>query len=101
MAEEPDNLVRLMLRNIRGESSALFDAMPARFDAIEAAPKEVRLTVTSRDLRFDALEERVETIREGAVTAIGYAAHAGRAHINLRKPVADPARRFENLEAAR
>ncbi len=30
--------------------------------------------MTSHDLRFDALEERVETIREGTVTAIGYAA---------------------------
>ncbi len=94
MAEEPDNLVLQLLRTMRAENTT-------RFDEIEAVLKEVRLTVTGHDLRFDALEERVETIREGAVTAIGYAAHASRGHVDLRKQIADPTRRVEKLEAGR
>jgi hypothetical protein len=92
MAEEPDNLVLQLLRTMRAENSV-------RFDEIEAVLKEVRLTVISHDLRFDALEERVETIREGTVTAIGYAAHASRAHVDLRKQIAELTRRVERLEA--
>ncbi|RBP09095.1 hypothetical protein DFR50_12367 [Roseiarcus fermentans] len=94
MAEEPDNLVLQLLRAMRAENSA-------RFDAIEAIVREVRLTVVSHDLRFDALDERVELIREGAVTAIGYAAHANRGHVDLRKQIADLTRRVERLEAGR
>ena len=97
MAEEPDNLVLQMLRSIR----ATQEQHTARFDEIEAVLKEVRLTVVSHDLRFDALEERVETIREGTVTAIGYAAHASRGHVELRQQIADLTRRVERLEAGR
>ncbi len=101
MAEEPDNMVLQLLRTMRAENSARFDQIEARFDDIEAVLREVRLTVTGHDLRFDALEERVETIREGTVTAIGYAAHASRGHVDLRKQIADLTRRVERLEADR
>ena len=94
MAEEPDNLVLQLLRTMRAENSA-------RFDAIEGVLKEVRLTVASHDLRFDAVEERLETIREGTVSAIGFAANAGRAHVELRRQIADLTRRVERLEASR
>ncbi len=97
MAEEPDDLVLQMLRDI----CARQDQHSARLDEIEAELKEVRLTVTSHDLLFDALEERVETIREGTVTAIGYAVHASRGHVDLRKQIADPTLRVEKLEAGR
>jgi hypothetical protein len=94
MAEERDNLVLQLLRAMRVENSA-------RFDAIEAVLREVRLTVAGHDLRFDALDERIETIREGTVSAIGFAANAGRAHVELRRQIADLARRVEKLEAGR
>ena len=97
MAEEPDNRVLQMLRAIR----ATQEQHTARFEDIEAVLKEVRLTVVSHDLRFDALEERVETIREGTVTAIGYAAHASRGQAELRQQIADLTRRVERLEAGR
>jgi len=97
MPEEPDNLVLAMLRSIRGT----LDDHSARFDAIEAVLHDVRLTVVRHDLRFDALEERVEAIREGTVSAIGFAANAGRAHVDLRRQIADLARRVEKLEAER
>jgi hypothetical protein len=92
MAEEPDNLVLQLLRTMRAENSA-------RFDEIEAVLKDVRLTVARHGLRFDALEERVEAIHEGTVSAIGFAANAGRAHVDLRKQIADLTRRLEMLEA--
>jgi hypothetical protein len=94
MAEEPDNL---LLRGIR----STLDEHSSRFDAIEAVLREVRLMVAGHDMRFDALDERVETIREGTVSPIGFAANTGRAHVDLRKQIADLARRVEKLEAGR
>ena len=101
MAEETDNLVIELLRKMRAENAARFDEIDAHIDAVDSVLKEVRVTVTSLDLRFEALDERVETIREGAVQAIGYAAHASRGHVDLRKQVADLPRRVEKLEAGR
>ena len=92
MAEEPDNLVLQLLRTMRAENSA-------RFDEIEAVLKDVRLTVVRHDLCFDALEARVEAVREGTVSAIGFGANAGRAHVDLRKQIDDLTRRVEMLEA--
>jgi len=97
MAEEPDNLVLQLLRAIRAKQ----DDHSARFDEIEEVLREVRLTGASHVLRFDALEERVEAIREGTVPAIGFAANASRAHVDLRKQIADLTRRVEKLEAGR
>jgi lipopolysaccharide/colanic/teichoic acid biosynthesis glycosyltransferase len=94
MAEEPDNLVLQLLRTMRAENSA-------RFDEIETVLKDVRLTQVGHDLRFDALDERVEAIREGTVSAIGFAANASRAHVDLRRQIADLTRRVERLEASR
>ena len=94
MAEEPESLVLQLLRTMRAENSA-------RFDEIEAVLKDVRMAVARHDLRFDALEERAEAIREGTVSAIGFAANASRAHVDLRKQVADLTRRVEKLEAGK
>ena len=92
MSEEPDNLVLQLLRTMRAENSA-------RFDEIEAVLQDVRLTVVRHDLRFDALEERVEAIREGTVSAIGFTANVS--HVGLRREIADPTRRVEQPEAGR
>ncbi len=94
MAEKPDNLVLQLLGTMRAEISA-------RFDAIESVVKDVRLSVAGHDLRFDALDERVEAIREGTVSAIGFAANASRAHVDLHRQIADLTRRVERLEAGR
>ena len=53
------------------------------------------------DDRVGALDERVEAIREGTVSAIGFAANASRAHVDLRREIADLTRRVEKLEAER
>jgi hypothetical protein len=90
MAEEPDNLVLAILREMRAEIAH-----------IDKSPHEVRLIVAGHDLRFDALDEKFEIIREGAVSAIGYAANASRAHIELHRQIAEPMRRVEKLEAVK
>jgi hypothetical protein len=97
MAKEPENLVLQLLRGIRGT----LDEHSSRFDEIDSLLREVRLTLVGHDLRFDALDERVEAIREGTVSAIGFAANAGRAHVDLRRQIADLTRRVERLEASR
>lgn len=95
MVEEPDNLVLQLLRAIRGT----LDDHSARFDKLEALIMDVRRVATSTDMKVDALDERVEIIREGTVSAIGYAAHASREHVSLRKEITELARRVERLEA--
>jgi hypothetical protein len=94
MPEEPDNSLLQLLRTMRAENSG-------RFDEIEAVLHDVRLTVVRHDRRLDALDERVVAIREGTVSAIGFAANAGRAHVDLRRQIADRTRRIEKLEAER
>ncbi len=45
--------------------------------------------VASLDLRMEGLDEKFEMVREGTVSAIGYAANASRAHVDLHKQIAD------------
>ena len=78
MAEEPDNLVLQLLRTMRAENSAHFDSLETGLEDVRQGLKDV--AVASLELRFDGLDERVEMIREGAVSAIGFAANASRAH---------------------
>lgn len=79
MAEEPDNLVLQLLRAMRAENSTVRVEISARFDEIETVLKDARLTLARHDLRFDTLEERVEAIHEGAVSAFDFVANASRA----------------------
>ena len=97
MAEEADNLVLTILREMRT------DIKDVRGDIsrLDATLHEVRRDVASLDLRFDALEEKVDIIREGTVSAIGFAANASRAHVDLHKQIADLTRRVAKLEEAK
>ena len=90
MAKEPDNVVLSLLREMRAEMAHIDETLHA-----------VRLNVAGHDLRFDALDEKIEMIREGTVSAIGFAANASRAHVDLHKQIADLVRRVEKLEKAR
>ena len=89
MAEEPDNLVLHHLRDIRA------DVKEMRGDV-----HEIRTVLDSHTLRFDFLEERVEVLREGTLTAIGFAASANEQNKKLAKQIADLTTRVEKLEAA-
>jgi hypothetical protein len=90
MAEEPDNLVLAPLREMRAEIAHIDETLHA-----------VRLTVAGHDRRFDALDQKIDMIREGTVSAIGFAANASRAHVDLHKQIADLTRRVTKLEAAK
>ena len=89
MAEEPDNLVLRHLREIRA------DVKEMRGDV-----HEIKGVLESHTLRFDFLEERVEMLREGTLTAIGFAASANEQNKKLAQQIADLTKRVEKLEAA-
>jgi hypothetical protein len=97
MAEEPESLALSLLREMRADVKEVC----ADMSRIDAMLSEVRRSVVGHDLRFDALDEKFEMIREGTVSAIGFAANASRAHVDLHKQIADLTRRVEKLEAAK
>ena len=94
MAKEPDNLVLSILREMRAD-------MKSEFANLEETLHDVRRHVASLDLRVESLDEKFELIREGTVSAVGYAANASRAHVDMRKQIADLTRRVEKLEQAK
>jgi len=97
MAKEPDNLMLSILREMR------VDLKDVRKDIsrLDESLHEVRRHVASIDLRVEALDGKFEMIREGTVSAIGYAANASRAHVDLHKQITDLTRRVEKLEKAK
>ena len=96
MAKEPEDLVLSLLREMRADVKDVRDHM----SDIDRTLREVRLTLAGHDLRFDALDEKIDMIREGTVSAIGFAANASRAHVDLHKEIAELRRRVEKLEQA-
>ena len=94
MAKGPDNLVLTVLREMRAD-------VKTEFARLDETLHDVRRHVASLDLRVEALDEKVEMIREGTVSAIGYAANASRADVDLHKQIADLTRRVEKLEHAK
>jgi len=94
MAKEPDNLVLSILREMRAD-------IKSEFARLDETLHDVRRHVASLDLRVESLDEKFELIREGTISAIGYAANASRAHVDMRKQIADLTRRVEKLEAAK
>ena len=94
MAEEPENLGLALLREMRADVKSVREDM----SRIDKTLRDVRRTVVGHDLRFDALDEKFEMIREGTVSAIGFAANASRAHVDLHKQIADLTRRVDKLE---
>ena len=96
MTEEPENLVLHHLRDIRADVASLrTEAKDMRGDV-----HEIRTVLDSHTLRFDFLEERVEMLREGTLTAIGFAASANEQNRKVAQQIADPTKRVEKLETA-
>jgi chromosome segregation ATPase len=65
---------------------------------LQADSKEVRKVVGSHSQRFDFLDERVEMLREGTLTAIGFAANASESNKKVREQISDLTTRVEKLE---
>jgi hypothetical protein len=96
MAEEPENLVLHHLRDIRAHVASLrTEVKDMRGDV-----HEIRTVLDSHTLRFDFREERVEMLREGTLTAIGFAASANEQNRKLAQQIADRTKRVEKLETA-
>jgi hypothetical protein len=96
MIDEPDNHVLQLLRNIGA------DVADVRSDnsRVDETLREVRPVVTSQGTRFDASQERVEMLREGTLTPIGFATNAAQSQKKLQEQIADLAKRVEKLEQA-
>ena len=60
MTKEPDNLGLKVLRGMRADFTSMQQEMKGARDDL----REVRRILTDHTLRFDFLEERVETLRE-------------------------------------
>ncbi len=86
--------MRAEIHEIRGE----MNEMREDIRAVQADTKEVRRVVADHSLRFDFLDERVEMLREGTLTAIGFAANASQSQKKLQEQIADLTKRVEKLE---
>jgi hypothetical protein len=82
MAEEPDNLVLKMLREMR------------------EALQDVREKVYEHDRRFDELRKQIEDWQETTAAGVGFAAHANLRTQAIEKEIAEPKRRIDRLEEA-
>ncbi|WP_442583269.1 hypothetical protein ACSBOB_15465 [Mesorhizobium sp. ASY16-5R] len=80
MAEEPDNILLRLLRDIRAKQ----DEHDKRFDA--------------HDKRFDDLDKAIEDWKETTATGVGFAAHANIRNGALEKEIADLKRRKDRIE---
>jgi hypothetical protein len=80
MAEEPDNLVLKMLREMR----EILDDHTHRFEA--------------HDRHFNELKKMIEDWQETTSTGVGFAAHANIRTQALEKEIADLKHRLDRLE---
>ncbi len=94
MVVEPDNLALSTLREMRVD-------MASNFERLDEILQDGRRRVASLDMHVEALDESVEMIREGTVSAIGFAPNARRAFVDPHKQNENFARRVEKLEAAK
>ena len=80
MAEEPDNLVLKMLREMRG----VLDEHTKRFD--------------DHDRRFDEVKKAIEDWQETTSTGADFAMHASIRTQALEKEIADLKKRIDRIE---
>ncbi len=85
MADEPDNLVLVHLREMRAEMRNMRD--------------EVRTKLELHDKRFDALEKRLDDVHEAAILSVGLATLANHKLEQVRERVDDHGDRISALEA--
>ena len=104
MAKEPDNLVLNLLREMRADMTGVKQDMTdvrREMKDMQRELRDVHRIVDGHTMRFDFLDERVEMLREGTLTAIGFAANTGRHHIKLKEQLAELSKRVEKLEKAK
>jgi hypothetical protein len=97
MVQEPDNLVLESLCGMRGDIADLREGVRG----IQNDIRGVRNVQDNHTLRFDFLEERVETLREATMTALGFAVNADEKHKKIEIRLAELTKRVEKLEKAK
>jgi hypothetical protein len=97
MAQEPDNLVLELLCGMRADVADLREGVRG----VQNDIRGVRNAQDNHSLRFDFLEERVETLREATMTALGFAVNADEKHKKIEVRLAELTERVEKLEKAK
>jgi len=97
MGKEPDNLVLEPLRGMRGDIQDVRDGLKD----VREDNRGLRRVQDSHTLRFDFLEERVETLRESTMTALGYAVDASERKKKIETRLSYLSARVEMLEKAK
>ena len=88
MADEPNNLVLVHLREIRGELKGVCDEL-----------SQIRLKLSEHDARFDKMDKRLDEVHEAAILGVGFASLANHKLEQLRESVDDHGQRISALEA--
>ncbi len=94
MADEPDNLVLKHLQAIRNTQDEQGKVLATHGKVLDSIAKEA----VQHTVHLQSLEERFEMLREGTMTAIGFAAHADRQYKGLKEQIAELSQRVEKLE---
>ena len=104
MSKEPMNLVFEQLKLLRKDVHALKDGQ----DEVRSGLRDVKttlsehgLTLAQHTLQLDFLGERVEKLREGTLTAIGFATETGTRTRTVERQLADLSKRVETLEKSK
>ena len=101
MAEEPENIILHQLRGMREEQREFRSEMTEFRTETRANFRDVRNVQDEHTLHLQSLEERFELLREGTMSAIGFAAHADRQYRSLKDQIAELTQRVERLEKSK
>ena len=97
MADDPENLVLRHLQGIRESLDAQGKVLDQHGKVLDSIARES----VQHSMHLESLEERFEMLREGTMSAIGFAAHADRQYKGLKDQVSDLVRRVEKLEKSK
>jgi hypothetical protein len=68
-------------------------------DLVVRILREIQATLANHTKRFEHLEQRMDDVHEGMVTALGLASHAHVRDDSMRKEINDLKKRMKRLEA--
>ena len=97
MAKQPIDMVPEMLRGIRATLDKQGKTLETHGKVLDSIAKEA----VNHTMRLESIEERFELLREGTVSAIGFAAHADRQYKGVKHQLAELFKRVEMLEKSR
>ena len=104
MAKLPTDLILEQIKLLRAEGKDMrgeVTQMSGDIGQIKSDLRQVKMTQDRHTLSLDFLEDRVELLREGTLTAISAATNADNGNKKLVSQMAELTRRVEKLEKAK